>query len=77
MKNSHDVVVDVEGDGVSANHLKREKLIIDTDPGIGEFSASICLIFSKFNALVFLFLVWLLRKFSSSNQAEIFEFLTF
>ncbi|XP_009374743.1 uridine nucleosidase 1 isoform X1 [Pyrus x bretschneideri] len=39
MKNSHDVVVDVEGDGVSANHLKREKLIIDTDPGIDDTMA--------------------------------------
>ncbi|KAB2631560.1 uridine nucleosidase 1-like [Pyrus ussuriensis x Pyrus communis] len=39
MKNSHDVVVDVEGDGVLANHLKREKLIIDTDPGIDDTMA--------------------------------------
>ena len=39
MTNSHDVVVDVEGDGVLANSLKREKLIIDTDPGIDDTMA--------------------------------------
>lgn len=45
MTNSNGVAVDGERDCVRANHLKREKLIIDTDPGIGQFSVSICLIF--------------------------------
>ncbi|XP_009366647.2 uridine nucleosidase 1 isoform X2 [Pyrus x bretschneideri] len=39
MTNSKGVAVDGERDCVRANHLKREKLIIDTDPGIDDTMA--------------------------------------
>ncbi|XP_068308255.1 uridine nucleosidase 1-like isoform X2 [Pyrus communis] len=39
MTNSNGVAVDGERDCVRANHLKREKLIIDTDPGIDDTMA--------------------------------------
>ena len=37
-KNSHDgIVVNGGNDGVLGSHANRNKLIIDTDPGIGQF----------------------------------------
>lgn len=37
MRNSHGQVVDGESDALLEFYAKREKVIIDTDPGIGEF----------------------------------------
>lgn len=48
MTNTHGVVLDGERDGVLDCQLKREKLIIDTDPGIGEFFRFISLVFAVF-----------------------------
>ncbi|BBH07674.1 uridine-ribohydrolase 1 [Prunus dulcis] len=46
MTNTHGVVLDGEREGVLDCQLKREKLIIDTDPGIGEFFRFISLVFA-------------------------------